>query len=99
MCASCLQAHIAFSGNHSDLAELMSEPKNFLWAVRADGTEEHHLEGYGGNIWSPDERWLVYGSWNSSGRTVMGVEVGVWQPQQVPLPPDSTVEDWGVVSP
>lgn len=82
-------------------AELWDE-KSSLWVLRADGTEEHHLERSRGDrgVWSPDGRWLVYSAWNSSHeQTTMVVEVGVWQPQQIDLPPDSTVEDWGVVSP
>lgn len=80
-------------------AELPSEPKNSTWIVRADGTEEHHLEGSGDQgIWSPDGRYLVYKAWNSSHElTTMVVEVGVWQPQEMNLL--HNVVDWGPVVP
>lgn len=82
-------------------AEISGERAS-LWALRADGGEEQHLGFADSPIWSPDGTRLVYILWPPPGTgegsykdaKVMSVEVGVWQPTQLDLPPGSFVEAW-----
>jgi len=71
-----------------------------LWAVRADGSEEHYL-GFSSNpVWSPNGKFLVYselpcdGTPCFSGSVNRIVEAGVWAVETLDLPPESIPVDW-----
>ncbi|MBI3160485.1 MAG: PD40 domain-containing protein [Chloroflexi bacterium] len=74
-----------------------------IWVVAADGTEEHFLtvpnpQGVWLNqltppVWSPDGTRLAF-SLAQDLPTFWWAEIGVWQPQALPLPTDALLIAW-----
>jgi Tol biopolymer transport system component len=76
------------------------DEQSSLWALRADGSEEHYL-GYlaSAPVWSPDSQALVFTqlpdhSSAFDAAQVKRVQVGQWQPVTLTLPGGAQVEQW-----
>lgn len=74
---------------------LSERNKADLWVVRRDGTEEYHLGWADQPVWRPYGQLLAYRSYPDETATL--VELGVWEPQQLDLPPKSVPQVWSEV--
>ncbi|MBA3532752.1 MAG: PD40 domain-containing protein [Ardenticatenales bacterium] len=75
-----------------------------LWAIRADGSEEHALGRAESALWGPDSRHLLYMEWPEGSDSFMDAlikqfEVGGGEPQIVELPAGSWVQAWMELAP
>lgn len=70
-----------------------------LWAVKADGSEEHYLGFSTGVIWNPDSSSFLYIQWPKLGveggtEKFMKVEIDTWTPSEIPEFSDLYLIDW-----
>ena len=69
------------------------EEPNGLWVARPDGSDENFLGTGSDPVWSPDGSRLAFNRYEDQ-HSVWIVRVGEWKPEQVYLPPDSSVSAW-----
>ena len=79
-------------GNWLAANTLSEAHKTDLWAIRAEGGEEHLLGFASYPVWRPDSGALAYKAWPDDG--IKLIELGDWGLETLDFPPGSEPLDW-----